>query len=108
MTSDEKFQIARHFFSKLEGDIQHEKSYHEGNAGAQKALKRIEREVDKAITRLADLDDKPPAKKAAPRERIEREVDKAIAKLAGLDDKSPAKKAASPAKKPAAVHPPKR
>jgi hypothetical protein len=56
MSPEKKFAIARQLFSKLEGDIQNEDSYHEGNEGAQKALRRVEHEVDAARKKLNDLE----------------------------------------------------
>ena len=56
MSDAEKFAIARQLFSKLDSDIQHEKSYHSGNEGAQEALKRIANQVNATITRLNHLE----------------------------------------------------
>lgn len=48
--------IARQLLTKIDADIQNEKSYHADNEGALKALARVEREVDEAREKLAALD----------------------------------------------------
>jgi len=57
MTDAEKAMIARQLLAKISQDITVERSYHGGNAGAQKALDRIDREVTEALERLQQLDD---------------------------------------------------